>query len=150
MALLLKHCGSPANMLLKKHWIFKISLHFQANLFDMYQLQMIFVKTRWEGGDDGFHSKQMWIMGTHFSIYHIMTLLHLSLKYFWPNYVQSRPHMTNEEQFESVINTCLSQYKLSVYMCKSDLTSKKCTFRPQIVCACVFLIFLTYSSEFFL
>jgi hypothetical protein len=42
-------------------------LHFHANLFDMYQLEMVFRQTRWEGGGgggggDGFKSKQLGIM----------------------------------------------------------------------------------------
>jgi len=60
----------------------------------MNQLQMTFRTTRWEGGDgDGFHSKELRIMGTHFSIDHIMTLLHLSSEHIFNQIIYSQDHI---------------------------------------------------------
>jgi hypothetical protein len=112
---------------------------------------MTFRKTKWEGVDgDRFLNKQLQIMGTHFSTYHIMTHLYLSSEIFLAKLrTVKTTYDYNEEQIEPVINTCLNQYKLNNYVCKSDLTSNKCTFCPQKVVRACFLYSLLTAAIFF-
>jgi hypothetical protein len=73
----------------------------------MYQLKVTFRTTRWGGGDgDGFHSKNLRIMGTNYSIDHIMALLYLSSEIFLTKLrTVKTTYDCNEEQFEPGINT---------------------------------------------